>query len=71
MRVRARCRATVLMLATSVPLLAPPRDAGAANKSWVGTSGNWTTTTNWAPVGMPISVRPAGWTWAVPPTTGR
>jgi hypothetical protein len=43
------------MLATSVPLLAPPRDVGAANKSWVGTSGNWTTTTNWAPVGMPIS----------------
>ncbi len=54
MRVKATCRAAAVVLASSAPLLAPPRDAGAANKSWVGTPGTWTIVTTWAPVGLPI-----------------
>ena len=38
----------------SLPLLAPSRDARAADKTWVGGSGNWTTGSNWTPLGAPL-----------------
>ena len=38
----------------SIPLLAPSHDARAADKTWVGGSGNWTTAGNWTPFGAPL-----------------
>jgi hypothetical protein len=45
-----RCLAASLI--TSAMLTAG--DAGAANKTWIGPTGNWTTPGNWSPFGAPL-----------------
>ena len=39
----------------SIPLFVPAPDARAANKSWIGGSGNWSVGSNWTPFGAPAS----------------
>src|SRR5688572_1521382 len=42
-------------LLCALPLLAPARHAAAADKTWIGGSGNWSVNGNWAPFGRPQS----------------
>ena len=50
-----RVRAPSAALLCTITLLAPARGAAAADKTWVGASGNWSVAANWSPSGRPQS----------------